>query len=161
MITTVHSQSKGEQPIMSRHMNFIVGSPEAPSKVFLLFFLFSDWLKLNHLRSRIKHGFFCRADQKTGGALLEFSGRPAMHGKSRVSSTTKYDCFKFDESGNCIIRKRWLHCIWFEKKFRLNEVIPHCTRSVNCRLCLQNFNEYHGYEYSPMNKFINKVLADL
>ena len=60
-------------------------------------------------------GIFCisrpRADQKTGGALLEFSGRTAMHGKSRVSSAIKYDCFKFDDSGNCIIRKRWLHGI--------------------------------------------------
>ena len=52
-----------------------------------------------------------RADQKTGGALLEFSGRTAMHGKSRVSSAIKYNCFKFDDSGNCIIRKIWLHCI--------------------------------------------------
>ena len=25
-------------------------------KVFLLFFLFSDWLKSNHLNSRIEHG---------------------------------------------------------------------------------------------------------
>ena len=32
-------------------------STEAPSKVFLLFFLFSDWLKLNHLKSRIECGF--------------------------------------------------------------------------------------------------------
>ena len=40
-------------------------------------------------------------------------------------------------------------------------MIPHCTRSVNCRLGLQNFNEYHAYEYSLMNKSINKVLADL
>ena len=30
-----------------------------------------------------------RADQKTGGALLEFSGRTAMHGKYRVSSAIK------------------------------------------------------------------------
>ena len=60
-----------------------------------------------------------------------------MHGKSRVSSAIKYDCFKFDDSGNCVNRKTCLHCIWFEKKSRLNEVIPHCTRSVNCRLCLQ------------------------
>ena len=44
-----------------------------------------------------------RADQKTGSTLLEFSGRTAMHGKSRVSSAIKYDCFKFDDSGNCII----------------------------------------------------------
>ena len=28
-----------------------------------------------------------------------------MHGKSRVSSAIKYDCFKFDDSGNCVIRK--------------------------------------------------------
>ena len=35
----------------------IVGSTEAPSKVFLLFFLFSDWLKSNHLRSRVERGF--------------------------------------------------------------------------------------------------------
>ena len=84
-----------------------------------------------------------------------------MHGKSRVSSAIKYDCSKLDDSGNCMIRKRWLHCISFEKKFRLNEVIPHCTRSVNCNLCLQHFSEYHAYEYSLMNKSINKVLADL
>ena len=27
-----------------------------------------------------------------------------MHGKSRVSSAIKYDYFKLDDSGNCIIR---------------------------------------------------------
>ena len=36
---------------------YIVGSMEAPSKDFLLFFLFSDWLKLNHLKSRMESGF--------------------------------------------------------------------------------------------------------
>ena len=36
----------------------IVGSMEAPSKVFLLFFLCSDWLRSNHLRSRIERGFW-------------------------------------------------------------------------------------------------------
>ena len=41
-----------------------------------------------------------------------------------------------------------------------NEVIPHCTRNVNCRLCLQHFNEYYAYEYSLMNKSINTFLAD-
>ena len=34
-----------------------------------------------------------------------------MHGKSRVSSAIKYDCFKLDDSENCIIRNTWLHCI--------------------------------------------------
>ena len=82
-----------------------------------------------------------------------------MHEKSRVSAAIKCDCFKLDGSGNCIIRKTWLHCILFGKKFRLNEVILHCTRSVNYRLCLQHFNEYHAYEHSLMNKSINKFLA--
>ena len=27
-----------------------------------------------------------------------------MHAKSRVSSAIKYDCFKLDDSGNCITR---------------------------------------------------------
>ena len=27
-----------------------------------------------------------------------------MYGKSRVSSAIKYDCFKLDDSGNCIIK---------------------------------------------------------
>ena len=46
-----------------------------------------------------------RADQNTGGALLEFLVRTAMHRKSRVSSAIKYDFFKLNDSGNCIIRK--------------------------------------------------------
>ena len=29
--------------------------------------------------------------------------------------------------------------------------MPHCTKGVNCRLCLQHFNEYLTYEYSLMN----------
>ena len=42
----------------SVHSEFnIVGSTEVPSKAFLLFFLFSDWLKSNHLKSRIELGF--------------------------------------------------------------------------------------------------------
>ena len=35
----------------------IVGSKEAPSKNFLLCFLLPDWLKLNHLKSRMDCGF--------------------------------------------------------------------------------------------------------
>ena len=34
-----------------------VGSMEAPSKAFLLFFLLSDWLNLNHLESRMECSF--------------------------------------------------------------------------------------------------------
>ena len=35
----------------------VVGSMEVPSKAFLLFFLLPDWLKLNHLKSRVECGF--------------------------------------------------------------------------------------------------------
>ena len=35
----------------------VVGFMEAPSEAFLLFFLLPDWLKLNHLKSRIECGF--------------------------------------------------------------------------------------------------------
>ena len=35
---------------------------------------------------RTRVSVYLRADQRTGGALLDFSGRTAMHGKSRVSS---------------------------------------------------------------------------
>ena len=34
-----------------------VGSMETPSKAFLLSFLLPDWLKLNHLKSRMECGF--------------------------------------------------------------------------------------------------------
>ena len=43
-----------EQPIK---YCLIVGSMEAPSKAFLLFFLLPDWLKLSHLKSRMECGF--------------------------------------------------------------------------------------------------------
>ena len=34
-----------------------LGSMEAPSKAFLLFFLLPGWLKLNHLKSQMECGF--------------------------------------------------------------------------------------------------------
>ena len=40
------------------HGKSSVGSMEAAAKVFLLFSLFSNWLDLNHLKSRIKRGFW-------------------------------------------------------------------------------------------------------
>ena len=64
------------------------------------------------------HDFLCtsagkvmtlyRTDQITGGALLEFHVRTAMHGEFRVSS-------ELDDSGNCIIRKTWLHLFDLER----------------------------------------------
>ena len=37
--------------------HLLVGSMEAPSKAFLFFFLLPDWLKFNHLKSRMECGF--------------------------------------------------------------------------------------------------------
>ena len=41
-----------------------------------------------------------------------------MHGISRVSSAIKYDCFKFGDSGTCIIIERH-GCIVFDLKSNL------------------------------------------
>ena len=48
-----------EHTLLSRFNVYaiVVGSTEAPSKVFLLFFLLPDWLELNHLKSRMECGF--------------------------------------------------------------------------------------------------------
>ena len=42
---------------LSLKVSLFVGSMEAPSKAFLLFFLLPHWLKLNHLKSRMECGF--------------------------------------------------------------------------------------------------------
>ena len=55
LISKVLPSQVGRVPISIDE--FFVGSTEAPSKVFPLFFLFSDWLKSNYLRSRIERGF--------------------------------------------------------------------------------------------------------
>ena len=49
----------------------LVGSTEACSKVFLLFFLFSDWLKSNHLRNRIERGFLTFFRAKPNGKTTQ------------------------------------------------------------------------------------------
>ena len=56
---------------------------------------------LHYLFSSSVDSLHTRADQNTGGALLEFPVRTAMHGKSRVSSAIKYDFFKSDDP-HCI-----------------------------------------------------------
>ena len=40
-----------------------------------------------------------------------------MHGKSCVLSAIKYDCFKLDDSGNCIIKRHG--CTVFDLKRNL------------------------------------------
>ena len=53
------------------HQPFLVGSMEAPSNVFLLFSLFSDWLKSNHLKSRIERGFLDICSRHICSAVTE------------------------------------------------------------------------------------------
>ena len=66
-----HAQMGSFEPVKISHLldlgstlrtcrsveSLTVGSMEAPSKAFLLFFLLPDWLKLNHLKSQMECGF--------------------------------------------------------------------------------------------------------
>ena len=66
----------------------IVGSMEAPSKAFLLFFLLPDWLKLNHLKSRMGCGFsdiFSRHFCSTGAETIGLTNYAASFGAKKCS----------------------------------------------------------------------------
>ena len=77
-------------------------------------------------------------------------------------SLSKYDFSKLDDSGGELYNWNYmLHCILFEKKCGLNEVIPHGTRSFICPFGLQHFNKCHAYDYSQINMSMNKFLAHL
>ena len=71
------SQHVSERKAIAQKL-YIVGSTEAPSKVFLLFFLYSEWLKLNHLRSRIK------------GGLLDIFSRHICNAVTETTRVTNY-----------------------------------------------------------------------
>ena len=69
----------------------IVGSMEASSKAFLLFFLLPDWLKLNHLRSRMECGFsdiFSRHICSTVAETIGVTNYAASFGAKNVQKTT-------------------------------------------------------------------------
>ena len=69
----------------------IVGSMEAPSKAFLLFFLLPDWLKLNHLKSRMECGFsdiFSRHICSTVQETIGVTNYAACFGAKNVQKTT-------------------------------------------------------------------------
>ena len=65
---------------------------EAPSKIFLLFFLLPDWLKLNHLKSRMECGFsdiFSRRICSTVAETIGVTNYAASFGvKKNVQKTT-------------------------------------------------------------------------
>ena len=75
--------------------NMIVGSTEAPSKVFLLFFLLPDWLKLNHLKRRMECGFsdiFSRHFCSTAGETIGVTINPASFGAKKCSENQIWSC---------------------------------------------------------------------
>ena len=64
---------------------------EDPSKAFLLFFLFSDWLKLNHLKSRIECCFsdiFLRHFCSTLVETIGFTTTQEVLARKNVHKTT-------------------------------------------------------------------------
>ena len=64
---------------------------EALSKAFLLFFLPSDWLKLNHLKSRMECGFsdiFSRHFCSTVAETIGLTNYAASFGAKNVQKTT-------------------------------------------------------------------------
>ena len=68
----------------------LVGSMEAPSKVFLLFFLLPNWLKLNHLKSRMEFGFsdiFSRHICYTVAETISVTNYAASFGAKNVQKT--------------------------------------------------------------------------
>ena len=65
-----------------------VGSMEAPSKAFLLFFLLPDWLTLNHLKSRMECGFsgiFSRQICSTVAETIGVTNYAASFGAKKCS----------------------------------------------------------------------------
>ena len=76
-----------------QHFIFVVffGSIKAPSKPFLLFFLLPDWLKLNHLKSRMKcdfQTFFSRHFCSNVAETLGVTNYAASSGARNVQKTT-------------------------------------------------------------------------
>ena len=76
---------------LSLSFTLVVGSMGAPSKAFLLFFLLPDWLKLNHLKSRVEYGFsdmFSRHICSTVVERIGVTNYAASFGAKNVQKTT-------------------------------------------------------------------------
>ena len=69
-------------------MSKFVGSIKAPSKAFPLLFLLPDWLKLNHLKSRMECGFsdiFPRHICSTVAEIIGVTNYAASFGAKKCS----------------------------------------------------------------------------
>ena len=72
-----------------------VGSMEAPSKAFLLSFLLPDWLKLNHLKSRMECGFsdiFSRHFSSTVAETIGVTNYASSFGAKKCSENHICSC---------------------------------------------------------------------
>ena len=76
--------------------HYFVGSTEAPLKAFLLFFLLPDWLKLNHLKSRMECGFsdiFSRHICSTVAETIGVTNYAASFGANKCSENHIWSCW--------------------------------------------------------------------
>ena len=72
-----------------------VGSMEAPSRAFLLFFLIPDWIKLNHLKSLMECGLsdtFLRHICSTVAEAIGVTNYAASSGAKRCSENHIGSC---------------------------------------------------------------------
>ena len=79
----------------------IVGSVEASSKAFLLFFLLPDWLKLNRLRSWMECGFsdiFSRHICSTIAETIGVTNNAASFGAKKCSENHIWSCWDYARS---------------------------------------------------------------
>ena len=69
---------------------------EAPSKAFLLLFLLPDWLKLNHLKSRMECGFsdiFSRHFRSTVAETIGVTNCAGSFGAKKCSENHIWSCW--------------------------------------------------------------------
>ena len=86
----LHSVTASERYLNDKNSIF-VGSMEAPSKAFLLFFLLPDWLKFNHLKRWMECGFsdiFSRHICPTVAETIGVTNYAASFGAKNVQKTT-------------------------------------------------------------------------
>ena len=99
-----------------------VGSKEAPSKDFLLFFLLSDWLKLNHLKSRMECGFsdiFSRHICCTVAETIHVTNYTANLARKYVQTTTIETAEIILGPWNQQIFKPSMCAIFWKRRFQL------------------------------------------
>ena len=86
---------------------------EAPSKAFLLFFLLSDWLNVNNLKSRIECGFsdiFSRHFCSTVAETIGLTNYKASFGAKKCSENHIWICW--DDSRSMEPTNKLSNSLW-------------------------------------------------